>query len=274
MGATAPSGVAWYVYGVVDAAAEPPEGPAGVARRVEALTEGALTALVSRVALDEFGEEPVRAHLEDSTWLEEKARAHEAVLEAALTTGAVVPFRFLTVYRDEAELRSLLATRSDELLSVLERVRGKVEVGVKAFADVAALERSVAGRSPEVAELDAQIAGAQAGRGYLLQRRRDEAARAESARLVAEIARDSHTRLLAAAYEGTANPVQPSELSGRPGQMVLNGAYLVPVAGSDLDRELGALAQHYAHLGISFERTGPWPPYNFVPRDLGGADDP
>jgi gas vesicle protein GvpL/GvpF len=273
MGTTAPSGVAWYVYGVVDAAAEPPAAPAGVARHVQPLTEGGLTALVSPVALDEFGEEPVRARLEDSTWVEEKARAHEAVLEAALGTGAVVPFRFLTVYRDEAELRNFLAARRDELLSVLEGVRGKVEVGVKAFADIAALERSVAGRSPEVAELDAQIAGAQAGRAYLLQRRRDEAARAESARLVAEIARDSHARLLAAAFAGTANAVQPSELSGRPGQMVLNGAYLVPVAGSDLDRELGALAEHYAHLGISFERTGPWPPYNFVPRDLGAGDD-
>ena len=267
MGAAAPSGVAWYVYGVVDAVAEPPAGPAGVARRVEALTEGQLTALVSPVELDEFGEEPVRGHLEDATWLEEKARAHEAVLEAALGAGAVVPFRFLTVYRHEDELRSFLTTRGDELRSALDRVRGKVEVGVKAFVDAAALERSVA-----VAEVDAEIAEAPPGRAYLLQRQRDEAARVESARLVAEIARDSHARLLEAADAGTANPVQPRELSGRPQQMVLNGAYLVPAPGGGLDRELAALAEHYAPLGISFERTGPWPPYNFVPRDL-GADD-
>jgi hypothetical protein len=184
-----------------------------------------------------------------------------------------VPFRFLTVYRDEAELRRFLATHDDELLSVLERVRGKVEVGVKAFADIAALERSATGTSAAVAKLDAEIASAQAGRAYLLNRQRDEAARAEAARLVAEVARDSHARLLAAAYAGTANPVQPSELSGRPGQMVLNGAYLVQAAGGDLDRELAALAEHYAQVGISFERTGPWPPYNFVPRDLGAGDD-
>jgi hypothetical protein len=260
MGATAPSGVAWYVYGVVDAAAEPP-------RDVEALEEGTLTALVSRVPLEEFGEEPVRAHLEDETWLEDKARAHEAVLEAALEAGAVVPFRFLTVYRDEDELRRFLATRGDELRAALERVRGKVEVGVKAFVDTAVLERSVA-----VAELDAEIAGAPPGRAYLLQRQRDEATRTEAAQLVAEIARDSHARLLEAADAGTANPVQPRELSGRPDQMVLNGAYLVPAAGDRLARDLAALAERYAPLGISFERTGPWPPYNFVPRDL-GADD-
>jgi hypothetical protein len=260
MGATAPSGVAWYVYGVVDAAAEPPRG-------VEALSEGTLTALVSAVALDEFGEEPVRTHLEDETWLQEKVLAHEAVLEAALATGPVVPFRFLTVYRDEDELRSFLAARSDELLAVLDRVRGKIEVGVKAFADTAVLERSVA-----VAELDAEIAEAPPGRAYLLQRQRDEAARAEAARVVAEIARDSHARLLAAADDGTTNAVQPRELTGRPEQMVLNGAYLVPAGDDRLDRELAALAEHYAPLGIGFERTGPWPPYNFVPRDLGAGD--
>ena len=261
MGATAPSGVAWYVYGVVDATDNLP-------RDVEGLKEGALTALVSRVPLDEFGEEPVRERLEDEAWLEEKARAHEAVLEAALETGAVVPFRFLTLYRDEDELRSFLAARGDELRSALDRVRGKIEVGVKVFVDTAVFERSVA-----AAELDAEIAEAPPGRAYLLQRQRDEAARTEAARLVAEIARDWHARLLAAADAGTANPVQPRELSGRDDQMVLNGAYLVPVDDGDLDRELAVLAEHYGPLGISFERTGPWPPYNFVPRDLGAGDD-
>jgi len=258
------SGVAWYVYGVVEAGTAPPG--------VETLTVGPLAALVNRVGLDEFGEEAVRERLEDAAWLEEKVRAHEGVLEAALSTGAVVPFRFLTIYRDEDELRGFLAMRGAELRSVLDHVRGKVEIGVKAYADTAALEREVAGRSAAVAELDAQIALAQSGRAYLLQRRRDEAARAESARLVAEIARDSHARLLAAADEGAANPLQPRELSGREEQMVLNGAYLVPVGDDGLARELGALAEHYAPLGISFEQTGPWPPYNFVPRDL-GVDD-
>ncbi len=267
--AGARSGVAWYVYGIVEEHAEPPVGVAGVTREVGALREGALTALVSRVELEEFGEEPVRARLEDPVWLGEKARSHEEVLAAALRSGAVVPFRFLTLYRDEDELRRFLATRGADLHAVLERVRGKIEVGVKAFVDRAALERSVAAASPAVAELDAEIAEAQAGRAYLLQRRRDQAAQDESARLLLEIAEDSHARLLAAAEEGVANPIQSPELSGREQEMVLNGAYLVPAADSELERELGALAERYGPLGVTFEQTGPWPPYNFVPRELG-----
>ena len=260
------SGVGWYVYGVVDADAEPPAG------HVETLRQGSLAALVSHVDLDEFGEEPVRERLEDPAWLEEKVRAHETVLDAALASGAVVPFRFLTVYRDESELRSFLETRGDQLRSVLDRIRGMVELGVKAFVDRAALERELGGRSAAVAELDAEIADAPVGRAYLLQRKRDEAARDEATRQLAEIARDSHARLIAAADDGVANPVQKRELSGRSEDMLLNGAYLVPATDNHLEPELRALAELYEPLGITFEQTGPWPPYNFVPRDL-GADD-
>jgi gas vesicle protein GvpL/GvpF len=262
--ASAATGVGRYVYGVVDAGAGPDD--------VETVTVGPLAALVSRVGLDELGEEAVRERLEDAAWLEQKVRGHEAVLEAALGAGAVVPFRFLTIYRDEDELRGFLAAHDGELRSTLDRVRGKVEIGVKAFVQPATLEREVAGRSSEVAELDAQIAGAQTGRAYLLRRQRDELARAESARLVADLARDAHARLLAAADDGVANPVQPRALSGRDEQMVLNGAYLVRADGDRLEQTLAALADRYAPLGIAFERTGPWPPYNFVPRDLGAGD--
>jgi Gas vesicle synthesis protein GvpL/GvpF len=147
-------------------------------------------------------------------------------------------------------------------------VRGAVELGVKAFVDRAALDRSVAARSPEVAELDAAIAAAGAGHGYLLARRREQLAREESSRLIAAFAADAHARLATCALDAVVNVVQPPELSGRPEQMVLNGAYLVRIADDDFEKELEKLERDAAELGIALERTGPWPPYNFVPREL------
>src|SRR5688500_20410006 len=78
----------WYLYGVVDAEAQPAISTAGVAGPIAAVTEGHVTALVSRVPLAEFDEEPVRARLEDPAWMEEKARGQGAVLDEALTAGA------------------------------------------------------------------------------------------------------------------------------------------------------------------------------------------
>ena len=264
-----PAAVGWWVYGVVGADAEAPRSP-GVGAGVEVVRCGSIAALVARVGLDEFGEAAARTNLEDPGWLEAKARAHEAVLEEALAAGGgVVPFRFLTVYEDESELQRFLAEHAAELAVVLDRVRGTVEIGVKAFVDRGGLDRAVAVSSPAVAELDAQVAAAAAGRAYLLERRREQLAREEASRLLASFAASAHDRLAAAAIAGTVSPVQPSELSGRPEQMILNGAYLVRADDDAFARELQEAGREGAELGITIEPTGPWPPYNFVPRDLG-----
>ena len=50
--------------------------------------------------------------------------------------------------------------------------------------------------------------------------------------------------------------------------MILNGAYLAMDGGAALSTETAALAAEHDARGISFELTGPWPPYNFVePRE-------
>ena len=257
--ARAATDLGWYVYGVVDADAGPP-AEAGVEGDVAVVREGPLAALASRVPLAVYGEEPVRARLEDPAWLEEKARAHEAVLEGALRVGPVVPFRFLTLYRDEAELRD-----------VLDRVRGKVELGVKVFADRARLAAGLAQESEAVRELDAAIAAATPGKAYLLRRQREEVAKEHAARVLRECARACHARLSAVAEAALSNPPQPRELSGREEQMLLNGAYLVPAGDDGLAATVAELEDEYRHLGVTFELTGQWPPYNFVPPDLNAA---
>jgi hypothetical protein len=258
----------WWVYGVVDAGAKPPRRP-GVGAGVEVVPAGRVSALVGRVDLGEFGEAAAKTNLEDEAWLERNARAHEAVLEEALAGGAVVPFRFLTVYSDEAELARFLADHEAELAEVLDRVRDTVEVGVKAFVDRERLDRAVASDSAEVADMDRQIAAAASGRAYLLERRRAQLARDEASRLLASFAASGHDRLDTVALAGVVNPPQPPELSGRAEQMILNGAYLVRVGDDTLARVVEELRREGEELGIAVELTGPWPPYNFVPRDLG-----
>lgn len=269
--ARAATDLGWYVYGVVDAGAAAP-GERGVEGDVTVVRAGPLAALVSRVPLTVYGEEPVRARLEDPAWLEEKARAHEAVLEGALRAGPVVPFRFLTLYRDEDELRAFLAARAAELRDVLERVRGKVELGVKVLADRTRLASGLAQESDAVRELDAAIDAAAPGKAYLLRRQREEIAKEHAARVLRDCARASHARLSAAAEAAVSNPPQPRELSGREEQMLLNGAYLVPAGDAGLATAVAELEDEYRHLGVTFELTGPWPPYNFVPPGL-AADE-
>jgi hypothetical protein len=262
----------WYLYGVVAAGEAPAELGAGVsvdpAHDVELVAEGPLAGVASRVSLQEFDEGMLPERLGDATWLEQKIRAHEQVLERVLRDASVVPCRFCTVYRSEAELRRFLAERREALMTALDRVQGQVEVGVKAFVDLDRFAVGQATRNEDIRELEERVAAAEGGRAYLERRRLEQLVAAELERLRSVAGGEIHSRLLVAAEDGLPLPPQPAEISGRDGEMLFNGAYLVTADQSPFEQALTSVARDYRDAGIDFELTGPWPPYNFVPVEL------
>jgi hypothetical protein len=262
----------WYLYGFVAADEAPAALSAGVAvdvaHEVELVAEGPLAGVASRVSLQEFDEGMLPERLGDATWLEQKIRAHEQVLERVLRDASVVPCRFCTVYRSEAELRRFLTERKDALMAALDRVQGQVEVGVKAFVDLDRFAVGQARANEEIRELEERVAAAEGGRAYLERRRLEQLVATELERLKSEAGAEIHSRLLVAAEDGLPLPSQPAELSGRNDEMLFNGAYLVTADQSPFERALTSIASDYRDAGIDFELTGPWPPYNFVPVEL------
>src|SRR4051794_33028506 len=123
-GSEAHGELAYYVYGVVSPRMDAPAGLAGVDPRYEVslVEEEGLAALVSRVSLGEFGEEPLHENLNDVGWLEEKARAHEHVLDVVLGRGTVVPLRLCTIYNGEEQVREMLAREGAVMTDALDRL--------------------------------------------------------------------------------------------------------------------------------------------------------
>jgi hypothetical protein len=249
---------AWYLYAFA--------GPRPAVDDLRGVGPGELTvigdesvaAVAGMVPLEEFGQEALPARLNDRAWLEEKAQAHERVVEQLAETTAVIPLRFGSIYYDVSAVEQLVESRRAELLQLLERVRGRVEIGVQAWLDP---------RRAVEANPDTPPAG---GRAYL-ERRRDERARADEAAIrMQEVLADAHERLAALAVEGVLNRPQPRELTGRVEEMVFNGAYLVPSNDDSIAREVAQLDEQNRALGLSFDVTGPWPPYNFVDPEAGG----
>jgi hypothetical protein len=269
-----PSGDALWIYCVLPAGDPVPGGLTGVvpSSPVERVDAGDLAALVSRVPLAEFGEQPLRRNLNDLSWLERVARGHEAVLERTLAEATIVPLRLCTIFEDEDGVRRMLEEQRPALTSALRVLHGHQEWGVKLLADRGALEAAARARTPEADAIAEELDTRSAGGAYMLRRRLERQLREAADELAVGVADDVHARLQDWASDAVLNPPQNRDLSGHEGEMLLNGAYLVetPKVGR-LQELVDELQERHRDLGVRLELTGPWPPYNFVPRDTAAA---
>lgn len=247
--------MSWYCYAVAEFSAENPvEGITGLrARPVSAISGAGLTALASPVPDEEFDEATLQENLENLPWLEEIARAHNAVVDEASRRTGVLPLRMATIYRDEQRVREMLAEHSTEFSEALRRVRDHAEWGVKVFAS---LGGSTAPETPAESPAD--------GRSYLRQRLRQRQARDTRTNEAVSIAERIEGELSRLSADVHRHRNQDPALTGRSDSNILNLACLVP----DTDREqfLARLAQlrHSDAAGIEVEVTGPWAPYSFA----------
>jgi hypothetical protein len=255
---------AWWIYCVVPRTRSLPEELVGLAGGTpEAVEYGELAAVASPVPLGEYGEGPLRENLNDLDWLERMARTHETVIERMLAGGEVVPVRVCTIYSSREQVAAMLEQRSAALEQTLSRLAQRSEWGVKVLLDRPKLEaRAVS--EVGLAEVDGSAATGQ-GAAYIARKRLAARVRDESERLLSDAVREVHGLLAESASDAAVLPAQNRELSGYAGEMVLNGAYLVTEAGRDAFASLvHELDVRYDELGLKFELTGPWPPYNFV----------
>ena len=164
--------------------------------------------------------------------------AHEAVVESAGENGsAVLPLRLGSILPDEAAVVALVDGRAHEFTLALDRVRGAVEIGVRAAVTESAQQFvQVTDERPGTAYLMTRLAQKQRGDEVidLVHSPLADLAR-EHVRLDRSIGDSSSVRL---AYLVDQDVVEPFQERVR-----------------DLEAELD-------HVRLSC--TGPWPPYSFA----------
>jgi hypothetical protein len=269
------SRAACYLYAITAARPEswsPSVSGVDATRPSELVRHGDLQAVVSQVSLEEFGQAGLDERATDPQWIEEKVRAHDQVIKSAMAAGgAVIPCRFCTVLRGTQDVRRLLDAHRPHLLTTLAALEGKQEWGVKVYA------RAPSEVARELAESIADgtdgagAAATRAGTAYLRRRKREDELRGEVDRAARARAAACHNELAALAAAAVTLPRRSrgNGARGGPDEPVLNGAYLVPEARVEqFHAAVAEMHERYKPLGLEFEVTGPWPPYNFVRLDL------
>lgn len=219
---------------------------------VELVEHQDLTAVVSTVDLDEFGEEALARNLEDLAWLERTVRVHDAVVHAAATVAPTAPMRLATICFDDDRVRARLREWYVALTHALDRVEGRAEWSVKVLSPPRV--REPAGSRPT------------SGAEYLRRKREQTEQRATGDAAAMEVARAIHAGLQEWSAASRQLAPQDPRLTGHEGTMVLNAAYLVPQEAADAFearvQELGAM-----HPEVVVDVRGPWPPYSFAMLD-------
>lgn len=226
-----------------------------------------LVAVVSAAPEADFAEEPLRAHLEDLDWLTATARAHESVVAALTTVTSPLPLRLATVFRDDSGVRSMMQEERARFHWALGRLAGRVEWGVKVYADAAPTPpppepHSVAGTSARPGT------GPGSGRAYLRSRRAQRDALDDTRQRAERFAERLHEELTRHAVATRPHPPQNPALARASGVNIFNSAYLVDrTASEDFVERVDRTKDEEPDVRV--ELTGPWAGYSFTMEEAG-----
>lgn len=238
-----------WIYGVVPADAE--------LKRLQEIADQGLQVLI--VESGELGAIVGAAPLNDARATRNQALAHSRVLEAAVEDAPVIPFRFGMIASggDEEVRRDLLEAHHDELVPLLERFKGVVQMTLKVDYREDALLQEILASEPEIARLrDAT------------RQMPEDAARNERIRLgelinaAVETRRQRDAAEIVQALESKAAAATADALEQE--YMVLNEAFLVQrESRQEFEQAVDAVAEDRADR-MHFRLLGPMPAYNFI----------
>lgn len=254
-----------YVYGIVRSGFDVARAPAGIdGTMIELAQSGKLGALVSRLDAATYGPAAIERNSGDVSWLSPRAMAHDRVLTWAQEHGGVLPMPMFSLWGSDDALRKMLADRHADFEHVFSRVEGADEFGVRIHRRDDVLAKSLSDLDDDTRTLQKEAAAASPGQRYLLERKLEDhmklAVRSAAKRMTRQIFDD----LASLSRDAVARPLV-ADPSTPDVTLVLNAAFLVDRKRLDEFRaRVGERVREFQPRGLTFDFTGPWPPYNFT----------
>lgn len=190
--------------------------------------------------------------------------AHERAIEEVMKTHTVLPVRFATVAESEEKVRKILLKETERFTSLLREMRGRKELGLKAFFKSEQIYAQIAAQE-DIKQTRERLSSLPADKIYF---QKMELGRMVEKALERE--REKYRDEIMGILTPLAIEVKTTKPYGE--MMILNAAFLVERAREEefdravreLDEKLGAL--------ITWRYTGTLPPFNFVNVEISTED--
>ncbi|MDE3075914.1 MAG: GvpL/GvpF family gas vesicle protein [Chloroflexota bacterium] len=236
-----------YVYCIIEESEPKAFGRIGIGNRgdeVHTIHYRHLAAVVSDTPLVVY--DPTR----------ENALRHEQVNELVMKDYTVIPMSFGTVFKRSDDVIEFLRGTEAALIDVLQKMRDKIELGLKVNWDRDAIVREIEQENEEIGRLKDGITRTSSSTYF---------ARIQLGRLVEQALAEKADQYVADIYDQLRDTAIASR-AGKPigDKMILNTAFLVErEKAAAFDERVQEIARK-CEGKLTFRYTGPWPPYNFV----------
>jgi Gas vesicle synthesis protein GvpL/GvpF len=251
-----------WVYAIGRAAHPLPERAEAVdgSSTVDKIEEGSLSAFATPVDLREYSQQAVDSHAGDIEWIGAIGYRHQAVMQALMKGGTVIPLRAFTLFGSRQMVQAQLRSGRDQFERVLERLDGKQEWTLRIEFEAQRWNEALASRVDSLRAMVRDIDNAAPGKAFLLKKKledeRTKASKDAETQVVAEIEKLILDKL---ACETVAESRQSRDGAFPQINVLINRDEEAVL--QDLHREL---SDRYSGEGITLAVSGPWPPYTFA----------
>lgn len=182
--------------------------------------------------------------------------SHQYVLTKVMETYSVIPFSFGNTFKSVADVKKLLKSLYTELKTILEKIQGKIEVGLKVVGKKAWLEEEVRDYG-NIEHILREIDNKSENAAFYDRIKLGEEANAFFESLQQTIVTEIFTPLSDLAFQSKQNELMNERI-------LLNAAFLIDRSTEKgFDHKVNDLYEKWEGK-LDFNYSGPWPAYNFI----------
>lgn len=255
-----------YLFCLARAAQLPELHMDGLERDTPLLKEdfSTVTALLCEVPLADFSGPSAESRLQDLAWVGPRAVRHGEVIEQVMGYSPVFPARFGTLFSSIDSLKKLLERNLDQVTDFLNWMTDKDEWAVKVLLSKAELKERLV--SEKRAEQSGVLDSLPQGMRYFRERQISAAVENEIAGRIKDILKGAGNQFTESSVDWRRREIVFRAEEGSQIETVANWAFLVHrTTEEDFKSRVQRADAENDSFGLSFQLSGPWPPYSFTP---------